>query len=267
MYTFAILLSMSASAHEAPLLTFDEYQTRAHSTSFVDSLPNPTVELRERASSEVQEVFMEGGDMGRFFYLYGFTHPSPEIITEISKEMGDNLWFISEYATRAQESLASIASQAASRHSGRPRSVETFEWFDYYAHVFGRNYSVFNHKIAATLRGKVDENSMDFKRLTVVQLRDNPGYVLQRVMSRLHRRIMPNYDLGVNGPPGNADFDDPELIENSPGDALWLFSAIGSSLLNTSLAEIAEGNLAKLQRRADLGVLVEGADIDRSDQV
>ncbi len=238
-------------------LGFDMYQRQAHTTSLIDTLPDPISHLEFKTMEETMEVFFEDGHSRRFLALFGIQEPAPEEKAGITKEFGDILWYISEAATRGGQSLGSIAVEAVYRNAGITLETDSIASFDQVAAEHAATYAVINHKIAR-------ESGSTNRAYRETTLEENTGYVLQRVLTRMcvtFKADSMRYLLF-----SNVSLDPEEVISNSPGDALWVMAGTANLLLGTSLTEAASNNLAKIQRRKEAGTILSGADPERSTQ-
>jgi NTP pyrophosphatase (non-canonical NTP hydrolase) len=244
-------------------LSFGEYQRLAHDTSVIDTLTDPDRVLLEGVVEESLEAFTEDGRGRQFLFLHGLIGEVPPKYKEtIAKELGDILWYTSEAAHRAGIDLGQLSARAIMRHTGVDTTDTRMGTFDLFAQRYGASYFVVNHKMSAILQDS--RYPLEVRRcIQEVSIAQNPGYVLQRVLGRLVRKLEGGKP-SISGPLGNVDFEEEDVINDSSEDILWVMSAVAQYKLGTSLSEIATQNLTKVQRRKNAGTILEGEDPDRS---
>lgn len=244
-------------------ITFGEYQAAAHDSSLLHQFSDPQQKIHDGFLEESIEVFYNANNITQFAYLFGYViDVNDDVKTQITKEAGDALWYVAENITREGRCLNKIAASAVARHTDSALAEPyTITDFDALAAAHAPNYSVINFKLAAHLRTSTYSEAYVAKH-TIATLQSSAGYVLQRVFGRLRRQLLTTSE--PSGPASNIDFENPELLEQSEEDFLWVVSGLAQAKLGVGLAEIATANLSKLARRKAEGTLLSGDDVDRS---
>lgn len=225
--------------------TFEDYQTQAaelRRNSITEGWQATNAAI---LTEEALETIYQHGSLAVFTPGQAFgpaVQPPPSVRFETADEMGDVLWALADSATRAEIGLSNAAGVALEKHIGERHPVSTFSELGSFA---------IQHAHSITVPTK---NALTLKSTNIplqISLQDNPFAVYGRVLSRVLKSLHPEQQNG--GSPTAIDFEEPQELSVSIGEALLALAFISEGRLQIPPSLIATWNIAKLTHRREHG--------------
>ncbi len=228
--------------------SIDEYQRFVAGSRFAsDPGHDWQPERADQIDGEWLEVITQHGPASLLLSpnMPGITiRAEDELLYKVADELGDMVWYGVDTADRFGLSVATVANQALSRHSGQ--IIETAGDFA------SLEDQVAAHASDIRLLNKLGLYiESDDPEVIYTSLQQHPGYIFGRVVHRLSSLLKPGENRSYS--PTATDLEILPEMEAALGDYMLTIAYIAKQRLGISLADITAFNMAKLQHRALYG--------------